>query len=58
MSKLMKALIFAGAAVIVLATPAFAGVIVVTVPEPSGFLMLAGGIGAVAGLRYYILRKR
>lgn len=57
MSKIAKALIFAGAAVIVLATPAFAGVIV-TVPEPSGFLMLAGGIGAVAGLRYYILRKR
>jgi PEP-CTERM motif len=58
MSKIAKALIFAGAAVIVFATPVFAGVIVVTVPEPSGFLMLAGGIGAVAGLRYYLLRKR
>jgi hypothetical protein len=57
MSKLMKAVVFAGAAVIVLATPAFAAV-TVTVPEPSGFLMLAGGLGAVAGLRFYIMRKR
>ena len=57
MSKLMKAFAFAGAAMVVLATPAFAAV-TVTVPEPSGFLMLAGGLGAVAGLRFYLLRKK
>ena len=57
MSKIAKALVFAGAAVIVMATPAFAGTII-RAPEPSGFVMLAGGIGAVAGLRYYLLRKR
>jgi peptidoglycan/LPS O-acetylase OafA/YrhL len=56
MSKLVKALIFAGAAAIVLATPAFAGGSV-PVPEPNGFLMLVGGIGAIAGLRYYRRRK-
>ena len=60
MSKIIKALVFACAAVIVLAVPAFAGANfpVVTVPEPTSILMIAGGIGAVAGLRYYRLRKR
>jgi hypothetical protein len=58
MLKIAKALAFAGVAVIVLAGPAFASHTLVTaVPEPTSILLLAGGIGAIAGLRYYRLRK-
>ena len=57
MSKVMKALVFAGAAAIVLTVPVFAGGSV-SAPEPSGIMMLAGGLGAVAGLRYFILRRK
>jgi peptidoglycan/LPS O-acetylase OafA/YrhL len=58
MSKVMKAIALVGAAAIVLAVPTFAGGPPITVPEPTSIMMLAGGIGAVAGLRYYILRKK
>jgi PEP-CTERM motif len=59
MSKLMKALVFAGAAIVVSAVPVFAGTPTVTaVPEPSTIMMLAGGLGSVVGLRYYLLRKK
>jgi len=56
----MKALVFAGAAVIVMAIPVFAGEehVVTRAPEPTTIMMLVGGIGAVAGLRYYKFRKK
>jgi len=59
MSKVLKAFAFVCAVVIVAAAPAFAGEGIVTaaVPEPSSIMMLVGGIGAIAGLRYYKLRK-
>ena len=58
MSKLMKPLMIAGAAIVVSAIPVFAGAPTVAVPEPTSIMMLAGGIGAVAGLRFYLLRKK
>jgi len=61
MSKIMKALAFVVAAIIVMAVPAFAGIAPAPVPEPTSIMLLVGGIGgigAVAGLRYYKLRKR
>jgi predicted transporter len=60
MSKIMKGLLFVCAAVIVLAVPAFAGqnVVVRSVPEPTTIMMLVGGIGSIAGLRYYKLRNK
>jgi PEP-CTERM motif len=60
MSKLMKALVFGCAALIVMAVPVFAGDHIATVaaPEPTTIMMLVGGIGSVVGLRYYKLRKR
>jgi len=54
----MKALVFAGAAVIVMAVPVFAQGQTVNVPEPGTIGMIVSGLGAVAGLRYYILRKK
>jgi PEP-CTERM motif len=59
MSKVMKALVLAGAAAIVLAIPVFAGgPPTIAAPEPSSIMMLVGGLGAVAGLRYYVIRKK
>jgi PEP-CTERM motif len=59
MSKVIKALAFLGAAAVVLAVPVFAGGPPPSrVPEPSTIMMLAGGLGSVAGLRYYLLRKK
>jgi PEP-CTERM motif len=63
MQKTIKVLAFAGAALIVLAMPVFAqnggGIFnAVAVPEPSSIMMLVSGLGAVAGLRYYKLRRK
>ena len=59
MSKIVKGILYAGVAAIVLAAPVFAGEPVpVRAPEPETIMMIVTGIGAVAGLRYYKLRKR
>jgi len=59
MSKIVKGILYAGAAAIVLAAPVFAGnPVPVRTPEPGTIMMVVSGIGAVAGLRYYKLRKK
>jgi predicted transporter len=60
MSKIMKGLLVVCGAVIVCALPAFAGNPIPprNMPEPGTIAMLVSGLGAVAGLRYYKLRKR
>ena len=59
MSKIMKGLLVVCGAVIVCAIPASAGMVqrIQGVPEPGTIAMLVSGLGAVAGLRYYKLRK-
>jgi predicted transporter len=59
MSKIVKGILYAGAAAIVLAGPVFGGTSVpVRTPEPGTIMMVVSGIGAVAGLRYYKIRKK
>jgi hypothetical protein len=60
MSKIVKGILYAGAAAIVLAAPVFAGNPIPPphVPEPGTIMMVVSGLGAVAGLRYYKLRKK
>jgi predicted transporter len=60
MSKIVKGLLIVGGAVIASAMPVFAGtnIIPMNVPEPGTIIMFAGGLGAIAGLRYYRLRKK
>jgi hypothetical protein len=60
MSKIMKGLLIACGAMIVCAMPVLAGGPPPTrgVPEPGTIAMLISGVGAVAGLRYYKLRKK
>lgn len=60
MSKIMKGLLVVCGAVLVFALPALAGQPIPprNMPEPSTIAMLLGGLGTVAGFRYYKLRKR
>ena len=56
MNKIFKSALVLGAAVAVLAAPAFAGEPIPVVPEPGTMALLASGIGGIAVLRRMLKR--